>query len=122
MKRPNINLFVIPLIALLLSSCTRIGNLAERKADQAAYGNIEAVQHLALGHTMPFTIDDEEGIKLRKLLEQDRNASQPELLSLADALAISIANSRAYQTRKESLFIQALDLTEVGNPRFPEMI
>ncbi len=37
---------------------------------------------------------------------------QPDLLSLSDALAIAMANSRSYQREKEDLFIQALRLTE----------
>ena len=98
---------------LLGASCTKIGNYAEKRADRAAYGNIRGAQRKALGKDVPFLIDSEQDELVRKLLEMDREAEQPELLSLGDALAIAMANSRAYQTRKENLFIQALNLTEV---------
>lgn len=98
---------------LLASSCAKIGNYAEKRADRAAYGNIGAAQRIALGDAAPFSIDDEETQRIRELLERDGNASAAELFSLADTLAIAMANSRSYQTRKEVLFIHALDLTEV---------
>ncbi len=97
----------------LVTSCTKIGNYAEKRADHAAYGNIRGAQQIALGRSAPFTIDDEESQRIRELLEMDYAAAEAELFSLADTLAIAMVNSRSYQTRKEVLFIQALDLTEV---------
>ncbi|MCF7816436.1 MAG: TolC family protein [Kiritimatiellales bacterium] len=91
----------------------KISDVAEGKADRAAYGNIMASQKLGLGDSAPFTIDDEAGREVRSMLELDRTKEEPTLLSLSDALAIAIASSRSYQTRKETLFIQALYLTEV---------
>ncbi|MEA2068033.1 MAG: TolC family protein, partial [Verrucomicrobiota bacterium] len=96
---------------MLSASCARIGNYAEKRADLAAYGNIHGAQHTGLGDYDPFTIGDEEGNRTREMLEMDRQADT-EILSLADTLAIAMANSRSYQTRKENLFIQALNLTE----------
>ncbi|RKX41840.1 MAG: hypothetical protein DRP64_10790 [Verrucomicrobia bacterium] len=101
------------MMVVLASSCTKIGNYAEKRADHAAYGNIGAAQRIALGDAAPFTIDDEEAQRIRELLERDNTEAAAELFSLADTLAIAIANSRSYQTRKEALFIQALNLTEV---------
>lgn len=101
------------MVVVFVSSCAKIGNYAEKRADRAAYGNIRGAQHAGLDKAFEFTIDEEENLRLRELLEQDRNAATPDLLSLADTLAIAMANSRAYQTRKEALFIQALILTEV---------
>ncbi|VGO20086.1 TolC family protein [Pontiella sulfatireligans] len=100
-------------LALFSVSCTKIGNYAQTRADKAAYGNIMASQQLGLGVAEPFTISDEDQHELRALLELDRNAPEPELLSLSDALAIALANSRSYQSRKETLFLVALGLTEV---------
>ena len=100
-------------LLLLAVSCARIGRFAEEKADRAAYGNIMASQQLGLGSAEPFTIDEDEARRIREIFVVERDAAEPELLSLSDALAIAVANSRAYQTRKESLFIQALNLTEV---------
>ncbi|MEN7972814.1 MAG: TolC family protein [Verrucomicrobiota bacterium] len=96
---------------VLATSCARIGNFAEKRADRAAYGNIRGAQQAGLGKSFEFSIDAEENLRLRELLEQDRNTEEPELLSLADTLAIALANSRTYQTRKETLFIHALNLT-----------
>ena len=101
------------LMMVFASSCTKIGNYAEKRADHAAYGNIGAAQRIALGNAAPFTIDDEESQRIRELLERDNTAEEAALFSLADTLAIALANSRSYQTRKEALFIQALNLTEV---------
>jgi outer membrane protein TolC len=100
-------------VALGATSCTRIGNYAEKRADRAAYGNISGAQQTGLGASVPFTISDEEGRLMRERLEADRNREQAEILSLADTLAIAMANSRSYQFRKESLFIQALRLSEI---------
>jgi outer membrane protein TolC len=107
-------LSILALVMVLASSCTKMGNYAEKRADRAAYGNIGAAQQIALGSTVPFSIDDEEAQKLREMLERDATSEEAaDLFSLADTLAIAMANSRSYQTRKESLFIQALNLTEV---------
>ena len=97
----------------MVASCAKVGNYAEKRADRAAYGNIRGAQHAGMGEASAFSIDDEENQRLHDLLQQDRDAANPELLSLADALAIAMANSRSYQTQKEALFIQALGLTEV---------
>ncbi len=100
-------------VMLLSVSCTKIGNYAEKRADRAAYGNIRGAQHNGLGEADLFSIDHEQADLVRELLEQDKQAEDPVLLSLSDALAIAMANSRSYQTRKEGLYIQALNLTEV---------
>lgn len=99
-------------LILLATSCSHIGNFAERRADHAAYGNIRGAQQRGLGEVDDFTIDDAEGRKIRAELEQEANTNQPTLLSLSETLAIAMANSRSYQSRKESLFIEALNLTE----------
>jgi outer membrane protein TolC len=93
-------------------SCTRIGDFAEKRADRAAYGNIRGAQQRGLGGFDAFTIDDAEGRRIREMLEQETLAEKPTLLSLSETLAIAMANSHSYQTRKESLFITALNLTE----------
>lgn len=104
--------FLATMVALA-SSCAKIGNYAQKRADRAAYGNIEWSQRNALGETEAFTIDDAEARQIRELLQRESQGEDANLLSLADALSIAMANSRSYQTRKESLFIEALSLTEV---------
>lgn len=98
---------------LLTSSCAKVANYAQKRADRAAYGNIAWSQRDALGKSEPFTIDQEETQRIRELLERDALREEAELLSLSDTLSIAMANSRSYQTRKESLFIEALNLTSV---------
>ncbi len=100
-------------VVLLASSCTKVGNYAQKRADRAAYGNIAWSQRNALGEVAPFTIDHEETERIRALFEYDAQREEAELLSLSDTLAVAMANSRSYQTRKESLFIEALNLTVV---------
>ena len=100
-------------MVVLAGSCAKIGNYAEERADRAAYGNIGLAQGSALGAATPFTIDDEEARRIRDMLYLGGQKEGAELLSLADALAVAMANSRSYQSRKETLFIKALRLTEV---------
>lgn len=113
MKRKVIKIVGFTAVLLLSASCSKIGNYAEEKADAAAYGNIRGAQLRGLGDEDPFSIEGEQPDLIRELLERDRNAEAPQLLSLSDALTIAMANSRSYQTRKESLFIEALNLTEI---------
>jgi outer membrane protein TolC len=106
------NASILLVLAVLSASSQRIGKYAEKRADRAAYGNIQGAQLRGTGESEAFTIDDEEGRRMRAMLEQEALAEQATILSLSDTLAIAMANSRSYQSRKESLFIQALFLTE----------
>jgi outer membrane protein TolC len=102
----------MPMLAsLLVSSCTKIGNYAEERADRAAYGNIRGAQLAGMGKADAFTIGKTEKEIIRELLEADRSHAAARVLSLADTLAIAMANSRSYKFQKEGLFIQALNLT-----------
>ena len=103
---------ILLMFAVLSASCQRIGEYAEKRADHAAYGNIQGAQLHGVGESEAFTIDDEEGRRMREILEQEALAEQATMLTLSDTLAIAMANSRAYQSEKENLFIQALLLTE----------
>jgi outer membrane protein TolC len=113
MKNSLLQTMGICALVLLSTSCSKIGHFAERKADDAAYGNIRGAQLRSMGDAEPFSIDAEQIDLVRELLEMDKNAEDPELLSLAQALTIAMSNSRSYQTRKEDLFFEALNLTEV---------
>ncbi|QBG47097.1 TolC family protein [Verrucomicrobia bacterium S94] len=97
---------------LLLASCTKIGNYAEKRANKAAYGNIAGAQLSAFGETDTFSIGEKENELLQQLLEMDRKQEEVQLISLADTIALAMANSRSYQAAKENLFIEALNLTE----------
>ena len=101
------------LLVLAASSCARIGNLAETRADRAAYANIRGAQARGLGYADPFSIDESESLRIRAMLELEARQEEPMQLSLADTLSIALSNSRSYQSSKESLFIDALSLTEI---------
>jgi outer membrane protein TolC len=101
------------LMAVFATSCAKIGNYAEKRADYAAYGNFGMALEMAWGGVTAFTIDDEEARRIRDALYLGSQEEGAELLSLADALTVAMVNSRSYQSRKETLFIQALRLTEV---------
>ncbi len=106
------NVALLLAITAVCASCTQIGNFAEKRADHAAYGNIRGAQRASLGYADDFTIGATGGNVLRLMLEMDSAKEAPTLLSLSDTLAIAIANSHSYQSRKESLYIQALNLTQ----------
>jgi outer membrane protein TolC len=99
--------------------CARFGEFAKKRADKAAYGVIEEKQREALGETRPLSIDRVEEEAAERLLASARRLDNSTAayttptytLSLADALAIAVANNRAYLTEKEQVFTQALDLT-----------
>lgn len=99
-------------LLVLVSGCSKIGNLAEKRADKAAYENIRGAQLAGMGEADLFSIGTGESVILQDLLEMDRKQSDAQVLSLADTLAVAMANSRSYQFRKETLFIEALNLSE----------
>jgi len=102
---------VLAFLSICVASCTHIGNFAEERADRAAYRIIEDTQKIALGKSKPFTISPVNPEEIEELLNGPTNGEM-KVLSLADTLAIAIANSRTYQKEKENLFIKALNLTE----------
>lgn len=115
-------LTVAAMVCLLTAGgCARFGDFARNRADRAAYGAVRAKQKEAgLTSALPFSIQaarDEATSRLltqagRIGLGQDTFTTPTYTLSLADTLAVALANSRDYQTRKESLFSKALDLTK----------
>jgi outer membrane protein TolC len=102
----------LAVLLALATSCTKIGNYAEKRADRAAYGNIRGAQLAGLGDADPFSLSKVDEDLLQQLMEMSRQQNEAQILSLADTLALAMANSRTYQTQKEALFIQALNLTE----------
>ncbi|MFC1600784.1 TolC family protein [Candidatus Sumerlaeota bacterium] len=104
----------------LLHGCVRFGEFAKRRADRAAYAIIEEAQLRALGQAGEISIDEEcdeltSGVLAaagRLDWQSDSFTSPSHLISLSDALALAVRNNRDYRTRKESLFNQALGLTE----------
>lgn len=106
--------FAVVAVATL---CGCFGPLARRRADRAVYPILEAKQIEALGRARdaeidpppdPFTLD----VLSSATLASDEFSTEGLRLSLADTLALAFTNNRAYRSRKESLYLAALDLTE----------
>ncbi len=108
-------------ILLISTGCQRFGNFVEKRADKAALKVIEQKQIETLGKADAFTIKQVPSDAYDRVmtkadhvnLDEKADYTTPSLtLGLADTLAIAFARSREYQTRKEALFNDALDLTD----------
>ena len=103
-----------------LTGCARIGDIAQKQADKSAYGIIQQKEISLFGESSGFTIADATDEVTEKALSGAHRLSPGQIaystpeytLSLSDVVAIAIANNRTYITQKESLFSQALYLTE----------
>jgi len=116
----------IPSLACLLallalsSGCARFGSFAKSRADRAAYAIIDEKAREVLDGPLGFTIEPVEDEATQRALEHagrvnlldDTVTTPSHVLTLSDTLAIAFANSRSYQSSKETLFQQALSLTE----------
>jgi outer membrane protein TolC len=102
-----------------VAGCT--ANHYRRSADKAAYGAIREKTPLVQNMDPNFTIEQTNALSLDGLPlatnvqeflgpdgERERGAR---VLKLEDALAIAVTRSRAYQSRKEQLYLSALSLT-----------
>lgn len=117
----KLQVFIPIFIIFLAGACSRIGDYARERADKAAYGIVEQKQVEALGKAGEFTIDQTRDSATEKLLSeaprldlsQDAYTTPTYTIGLSEALAIAIANNRDYKAQRESLYAQALSLTEV---------
>lgn len=109
---------------LFLAGCTTSHH--RKAADKEAYGIIQQKQQAALGATNAFTIDTPyssrkpEEIKADELLAQ-RSGGVRRKIDLTDALEIALKENRTYQSRKETVYLSALQLTrdrDEFKPRF----
>ena len=99
------------LLALALQGC-RSPEDHRAEADEQVYA-ILAQRRAELGVEGAFTIDPPPG-SLRQRIEEARvggGALQIEPLGLMECLDIAAENSREYQSRRERLYLAALDLT-----------
>ncbi len=107
-----------PLLALALAGCT--ANHYRKSADKVAYGIIREKAPLVQNMDPNFTIEQTNALSLDGLPlatnveaflgpdgERERGAR---MLKLEDALAIAVTRSRAYQSRKEQLYLSGLSL------------
>lgn len=104
----------------VLSACST--TRYKENADREVYGIIESKAPQVTGMTTDFSIEaDPESSDLTHLPmatiaepalgESEATAVEAYVLSLEDALALAVHNSRTYQNRKESLYLEALALT-----------
>ncbi len=119
---------LVSILCLTLTSCAWLGSFAEKRADKAAYKIIASKQTDVLGGASLFDISDTGETTASLLLDHaaalaDENSTTGAeyILTLADALAIAVSNNRDYKGERESLYQQALSLTETRrdfNPLF----
>ena len=120
--KPNTVCYAVLILSLLiLCSCARIGEYAKERADKAAYEIIEKKQMEALGELADFNIDDEMDPVTAWIYTEapdigyarEGYTSPSFLLSLGETMAVAVSNNRDYKSQRESLYSQALSLTEV---------
>jgi outer membrane protein TolC len=107
------------MLLLALTGCT--ANYYRKSADREAYATIKGKTELVPNMDGRFTIEQTNQISLEgfpvvtnvpEFLGPDGgNESNACQLRLEDALALAVKHSRAYQTRKEQLYLSALSLT-----------
>ncbi|MBM3837938.1 MAG: TolC family protein [Verrucomicrobia bacterium] len=101
-------------MALLVSGCR--ASYYRKSADKEVYKIIQNKQQQVFGKTNAFSIDTRysnrapDDIKAQEILE-DRLQQARHVLTLPEALRLAVENNRAYQLRKENLYISALTLT-----------
>ncbi|HUT24843.1 MAG TPA: TolC family protein [Sumerlaeia bacterium] len=114
--------------APLWTSCSRLeavasatlGEFAKARADRAARAIIAQKQTGALGKPGEIDIEPASDPLTEKILadaerldwSKDTYTTPSCLLSLADAFAVALANNRDYKSRRETVYAQALALTE----------
>lgn len=99
---------------LLLAGCT--AKQYRKSADKQTYAIVQQMESRVFGHTNQFSIDtrysDREPTAIWPAeIINDRSASNRFVINLSQALELAVANSREYQTAKETLYLRALDLT-----------
>jgi len=111
-------------ITILLTSCS--GKHLTKKADEQVYQILKKAEKHVFGKSQDFNIDTKySGIKSNDIQASDllkESQSGGKLsLSIDQALNYAAANSREYQSEKESLYLSALALTGVINSFSPNI-
>jgi len=101
-------------VTALLCGCT--AKYHREKADREAYSIIEDAERAVLGEGTEFTIDTHYSPRTPGEIDSgeivgDRMAERRLEINLVDALTLAVENSREYQTRKENLYLAALELS-----------
>jgi outer membrane protein TolC len=105
---------LIFLLAFLLAGCT--ARQYRRQADKEVYRIIDQAERQVLGTNTAFSIErtdaPQDPLKVIPAdIIGDRNATNTRTLTIDDALSLSVAQSRRYQTEKERLYLTALTLS-----------
>ena len=114
----------VVLVSIFLVACK--SSYYKKKADKNTYGILEKIQNDLFGKKDPFTIDtpysdrSPDEVSSQEILAE-RDLREIMEIDVDRALEIAIANSREYQSQKESLYLSALSLSEtefVFSPQF----
>tara|TARA_B110000881_G_scaffold77440_1_gene67488 strand:- start:170 stop:1879 length:1710 start_codon:yes stop_codon:yes gene_type:complete len=102
------------LAILILSGCST--EVYKNQADKDVYAILKKVENDIFGHSSDFSIDTPPSGKETKdftsaKVLKSRNKGGKITLSLDQAIAYAIKNSREYQSEKEQLYLTALTLT-----------
>jgi len=111
------------LLAVVLAAGCRTPADYRREADQAGHEIIREFQQTALGRTNEFVVErPSDALRTRLMAGQSlpgaagavatNSATLPDplMLTLGDCLRVGARNSRSYQNRKETVFLEALSL------------
>lgn len=110
----HLSFLSLAILAVLLVGCT--AKHYRKSADKEVYKIIQEKQKAALGQTNAFNVETRYSprkpadIKGEEII-QDRTRQTNFVLTLPNALRLAFENNRAYQLRKETLYLSALTLT-----------
>ena len=99
---------LLALGALLGSGCLS-PEAARQQADEEAYALVEKARAALVSDADAFTIEPDPDSLRERLLRGEVEGIEP--LTLVDCLRIGAENSRDYRSRRERLYLAALDLT-----------
>jgi outer membrane protein TolC len=101
---------VLALACVPLAGCKSAGEYSTQ-ADKQVYAILEQRYQELVENPAEFRLEPPEDSLRQQLLRGEEPEEDVETLSLAECLRIAAENSREYRTRKEQLYLVALDLT-----------
>jgi outer membrane protein TolC len=107
-KKTSVFVVLITLVLCTLTGCKKHDYKAE--ADRDVYGIIDTKWQDDFGVKNNYTVNDTPDLPNDVRLNVDRNLPNLGVLTLPQAVALATADNREYQTEKETLYRQGLDL------------